>query len=61
MVDKLRRQKLGKQDLKEKLRARGRQRKLDEDAARRAEVRGVKEQQEAERGEKSRLNSLALI
>ncbi|KAH8591832.1 hypothetical protein B0O99DRAFT_266627 [Bisporella sp. PMI_857] len=60
-VDKLRRQKLEKQDLREKIRARDRQRKLDEDAARRAEVRRGKEQQEAERGERSRLNSLALV
>jgi hypothetical protein len=44
-----------------KFRAQDRQRKLEEDAARRAEVRRVKEQQKAERGERSRLNSLAIV
>src|SRR5205814_116002 len=46
---------------REKIRARDRQRKLDEDAAKRAELRRVKEQQEAERAERSRLNSLAIV
>lgn len=40
---------------------RDRQRKLDGDAARRAEVQRVKDQQEAKRAEKSRLNSLAIV
>jgi hypothetical protein len=46
-----------------KFRAQDRQRKLEEDAARRAKVRRVKEQQKAERGERSRLinNSLAIV
>ena len=47
--------------MREKLRARDRQRKLDEDADKRAEVRRGKEKQEAERGERSRLNSLTIV
>lgn len=47
--------------MREKLRARDKQRKLDEDVAKRAEVRRVKEKQEVERGERSRLNSLAIV
>jgi hypothetical protein len=60
-VDKLKREKTEQRDLREKIRARDRQRKLDGDAARRAEVRRVKEVQEAERAERSRLNSLAIV
>ena len=60
-VNKLKREKTKQRDLGEKLRARDRQRKLDDDAAKRAEVRRVKEKQEAERGERSRLNSLAVV
>jgi hypothetical protein len=60
-VDKLRRERTDQRDLRERCRARERQRKLDEDAARRAEVRRVKEQQEADREERSRLNSLAIV
>jgi hypothetical protein len=50
-----------RQDLREKIRERGRQRLLDDDAAKRLEVRRVKAQLEAERGERSRLNSLAIV
>ncbi|KAH8800762.1 hypothetical protein F5884DRAFT_757608 [Xylogone sp. PMI_703] len=50
----LQREKNEQRDLKEKTRAADRQRQ-------RAEVRRVKEQQEAERGERSRLNSLAIV
>lgn len=47
-------------DLREKIRERDRLRKLD-DAAARLELRRVKEQLEAARGEQSRLNSLAVV
>jgi hypothetical protein len=60
-VEKLQREKTEQRALREKVRAGDRERKLDEDAARRLEVRRVKAQLEAERGERSRLNSLALI
>jgi hypothetical protein len=57
----LRRDKLqGKKLEREKIREQERQRLLDDDAAKRLEVRRVKAQLEAERGERSRLNSLAI-
>ena len=46
---------------REKIRGRDRQRLLDDNTAKRLEVRRVKAQLEAERGERSRLNSLALV
>jgi hypothetical protein len=53
-------QRFEKPDLREKIWERDRQRKLDA-AARRLELRRVKEQLEAVRGEKSRLDSLATV
>lgn len=58
----LRRNKLQGEKLeKEKIRQQDRQRLLDDDAAKRLEVRRVKAQLEAKQGERSRLNSLAIV
>ncbi len=58
-------QKAEEPDLREQIRKRDRQRKLDDAAARRLEVRKgkeqVREQQAAVRGEKARLDSLASV
>ena len=58
----LRRDKLqGEKFEREKIRERDRQRLLDDNTAKRLEVRRVKAQLEVERGERSRLNSLAVV
>ena len=57
----IQRKKFEERDLREKIRDRDRQCKNNDNAARRLELRRVKEQLEAVRGEKLRLDSLATV